>query len=101
MRRQTFEFNRRGSVTESIADKKTRIRRNQHLIRWIKENCCCRYCGARPPVKDLTFHHLLERRHGAPVLSSLVSKTTNIMVLELLKGVFLCRGCHEKEHRGE
>jgi len=78
------------------ADAKSHIRRNKHLLRWIKDNCCCYRCGSRPPVKDLTFHHLTERRAGGKVISEM--QTTSQMVKELLTGVFLCRPCHIVEH---
>lgn len=86
---------------ESEADKKTRIRRNQHFLRWLKENCCCKRCGARPPPNDLTFHHVTERRAGWPVISQMARRTLTALVTELLKGEFLCRKCHNAEHAGE
>lgn len=79
------------------AEQKSNVRRNKHFLRWIKENCCCKQCGERPPVEGLTFHHVTERRAGGTVISQL--QTTTAMINELLKGEFLCRRCHDFKHR--
>ncbi|MBX9580495.1 MAG: hypothetical protein K2X87_09320 [Gemmataceae bacterium] len=83
----------------SVADRKTRRRRNQHFLRWVKENCCCKRCGARPPVPHLTFHHARERRFGSPCINTLCHKSPGLFIEELLKGEFLCKPCHEKAHQ--
>ena len=43
---------------EYTAEQKSALRLKKHLLHWIKDNCCCKFCGARPQRNELTFHHM-------------------------------------------
>ena len=83
---------------ENTAEQKGTMRVKKHLLHWIKDNCCCKSCGARPQRSELTFHHVAEKREGRPVLSQFTNGTWTQLVKELLKGHFLCKDCHRAEH---